>query len=213
MILVAAAFAAPCEDAPFSAIAQPTADKQGRGVATGESSIAGKEAVGVRFIRKSPSPRWAWEKVLRASDTQDEWLPSKFGYELAEYIDKGVMYLRFDIGLLWGNLHFRRQVVVLIEEETTEPRFVSCWRRADPAAWLAKAGSLVEPELDWQPDSAGWWEIREDGSGSSVGYQWWTVEDGGIPAKAQVFGVKQTIPELVEAFEARAAAVAAGYVR
>lgn len=211
-LVVMSAWAAPCDFPIFSTLSAPSVDDAGHGVSTGESSLDGAPAVGGRFAYRSTAPTSAWISVLEAADTQDEWVPRRFGYERAERIDASHMYLLIDIGLVWGKLHVRRQLVVATEDGLVGDTFRSCWRMVDAGPFASRIAAWVQPDVEWEKASVGWWEVHADGTGTTVGYQWWT-QVGQIPAGIQTWGMRNTIPDLIAAFDARAADVAAGRVK
>jgi hypothetical protein len=212
LLLLASAHAASCDQAIFSKIAAPTPDSAGRGAATGEGTLDGQAAVGGRFVHQSRVGYAAWKKVLTTPDDQDEWVPDRFGYERAERIDASHLYLLFDIGLLWGRVHIKRQLVVEYHEEATATGIRTCWKMVDPTPWSARIAAWTTPDVEWERASTGWWEATPTATGTTVGYQWWTVV-GQIPASVQQFGMRSTLPDLLDAFDDRAAAVEAQGVR
>ena len=209
ILLLATAHAGSCDLPIFSKIAAPTPDAKGQGVATGEGTLDGKAAIGGRFVRQSAVGLDAWKKVLTTPDNQDEWVPDRFGYERSERIDASHLYLLFDIGLVWGQVHIKRQLVVEYHEEPTATGIRTCWKMVDPTPWMGRISAWVQPDVDWENASTGWWEATPTPTGTTVGYQWWTVV-GQIPGAVQQFGMRNTIPDLLAAFDARAAAIQAG---
>lgn len=207
--LITSAHAGHCDAAVFSRIAEPKADAQGRGVATGEGTLDGRPAVGGRFVHDSTVGFDAWKKVLTTPDNQDDWVPDQFGYERSERIDASHLYLLFDIGLVWGKVHIKRQLVVEYHEEATATGIRTCWTMVDPAPWTSRIAAWSRPDVDWENASTGWWEATPTATGTRVGYQWWTVV-GQIPGAVQQFGMRTTIPDLLDAFDDRAAAVQGG---
>lgn len=207
-LLAAPAHATVCDDALFAVIPPPAPTDGGQGVATGTSTLDGKEVVGGRFSIDSAHPVDAWRKVLLEVESQDEWVPERFGYEIAEWIDAEYMYMRFDIGFLANSIHVRRQLVVRVTSGEVGGRFRTCWRMVDPAPHLPKIQGRVAADVDWERASTGWWEVTPEPDGTAVvHYQWW-AESGKIPTSIQRFGLTRTIPDLMRAFEARVAQIA-----
>lgn len=205
--LVAPARADVCDDPIFSTIAAPPPVEKRHGVATGTATFDGKSMVGGRFSLDSAQSPAVWKKVLLSADDQDDWMPKRFGYERIESIDADHMYLRFDIGFLAGTVHVKRQIVVTTTKGMVGDRFRSCWRMTDPAPYLARIPHLVSPDIEWERTSTGWWEVtpKPDG-GSIVNYQWW-AETGKIPNVVLRYGLSNTLPDLLDAFDERVALV------
>jgi hypothetical protein len=197
---------AACDDPVYAVLGQPSVDGGGRGIVTGEANFGGKEAVGGRLLKVSKHSPEAWRKVLLSAETQDDWMPERFGYDRAERIDATHMYLQIDVGLLAGAVHVRRQLVVSLAEAAVGRETVTCWRMIDPEPWKPKIQAWIS-DAEWERSSTGWWraEPRPDG-GTTVGYQWW-AEVGRIPSAVQQFGIRRALPDLVDAFDDRAGVV------
>ncbi len=195
-----------CDDAAFRAIPEPTVAQSGKGVATGEAILDGKSVLGVRFSMPSQTPFSAWKTALADLDSQDQWVPDQFGYEYNSWIDSNHAYLRFDVGLVFGAVHVRRQLVAAIRESTTASSYTTCWKMVDPAPFQDKIATVVT-DADWEKTSAGWWSVRQESSGVTVGYQWWT-EVGKMPTSVMKYGMTSALPDLMDAFEARAKSLA-----
>jgi hypothetical protein len=208
LLVVAPAFAA-CDDPIFAVIAPPAPDASGHGVATGAGTMDGKDVVGGRFSLTSAQPLAAWKDVLAHAENQDEWVPRRFGYEDARLLDGDHMYLRFDIGLIMDSVHIQRQLVVQLASGMAGDAYRTCWRMIDPSPWMSRLQGIVAEGVDWERASTGWWEATPlPGGGTLVNYQWWT-EVGRIPAVLQRFGMSHTLPDLLDAFEVRVAAMGA----
>jgi hypothetical protein len=205
--LVPSARAAVCDDAAFAAIPEPALPEKGKGVATGESTLGGHEVVGVRFVMESDEPLAAWRKVLAEVDRQDEWVPDQFGYDYAEWVDPSHVYLRFDVGLVFGAIHVRRQLVAAVRQADGPGSYLTCWKMVDHTPFDAQIRSMVT-DADWERASAGWWRVVEQGSKVKVGYQWWT-EVGHMPTSVMKYGMTSTLPDLMDAFDAYARQVKA----
>jgi len=195
-----------CDDAAFRAIPEPPVAGGAKGVATGESTLDGKPVIGVRFAMPSQASFAGWKAALADLDSQDQWVPDQFGYEYNTWIDASHAYLRFDVGLVFGAIHVRRQLVAVIRESSTASSYTTCWRMVDPEPFKEKIAAIVT-EAEWEKASAGWWSVRQQASGVTVGYQWWT-EVGKMPTSVMKYGMTTTLPALMDAFEARAQALA-----
>jgi hypothetical protein len=205
--LVAPAVAGVCDDAIFATIAAPPPVDDRHGVATGTAKLDGKDMVGGRFSLDSDRSPEAWKKVLLAAADQDDWMPKRFGYERVEAIDADHMYLRFDIGFLANSVHVKRQIVVTTTSGMVGDKFRTCWRMTDPTPYLPRIAHLVSPDIDWERTSTGWWEVTpKPGGGAIINYQWW-AETGKIPNVVLRYGLSNTLPELLDAFDVRVASV------
>lgn len=201
---VAPAFAV-CDDPVFSLIPAPAPSGSDPGIATGTGALDGKEAVGGRFSLDSAYAPATWRKVLLEVDNQDVWVPKRFGYQVAEWIDPQFVYMRFDLGFLGNSIHVERQIVARVTSGDVGDRFRTCWRMVDPAPHLAKIQGMIAADVDWERASAGWWEVTPQPDGTAlVNYQWW-AETGKIPVAIQKFGLSRALPDLLRAFEARVA--------
>lgn len=205
-MLLLVALAHPCDDAAFGALAEPSFAPGKKGAVTGETTLDGKPVIGVRFAMGSTTPMSAWKQALSEVDKQDEWVPDQFGYDYNTWIGPEHMYLRFDVGLVFGAVHVRRQLVALIREVSTAESYTTCWKMVDPAPFSAQVASMVT-DADWERASAGWWSVRRAEGGVVVGYQWWT-EVGRMPTSVMKYGMTSTLPDLMDAFEARARSLA-----
>lgn len=205
-MLILVTLALPCDDAAFAALAEPPFTGTKKGVVTGETTLDGRPVIGVRFAMPSTTPISAWKQALSEVDKQDEWVPDQFGYEYNTWIDPQHMYLRFDVGLLFGAVHVRRQLVAVIREVSTTSSYTTCWKMVDPAPFATKTAAVVT-DADWERASAGWWSVRQAEGSVVVGYQWWT-EIGRMPTSVMKYGMTTTLPDLMDAFEARARSLA-----
>jgi len=197
-----------CDDALFSVIAAPTATPTEPGVATGTGTLDGKDAVGGRFSLDSAYAPAAWRAVLLDVTSQDEWVPKRFGYQVAEWIDAQNVYMRFDLGFLGDTVHVQRQLVARVASGDAGANFRTCWRMVDPSPFLPRIQGMVAADVDWERASAGWWEVTPQPDGTAlVNYQWW-AESGKIPVALQRFGLSRALPDLLRAFEARVATIA-----
>jgi hypothetical protein len=203
LLLASVAFA--CESPLFRALPEPKVPAQGKAVVTGDSTLDGVPVVGARFSTRSASSIDAWREVLGRPEAQDDWMPPKFGYDLVEKIDASHMYLQVNVGFLFGAVTIHRQIVAEIGGSLTGAELVTCWKRLAPEPWAAKVAQWRN-DSDWQGASAGWWSVRSDASGTIVGHQWWSATEG-VPAAVLKFGASSTLPDLIDAFEARARAV------
>jgi hypothetical protein len=203
LLLLPVAMAHSCDDPHFRTLSAPTPGSNGHGVRSGEGTLNGAAAVGVRFTYDSKASAAAWTKVLRAAETQDDWVPERFGYDFVERVDARHLYLRFDVGLLWGKVHIRRQLVVRTAEDQTQDRYRTCWVRVDQTPFTAQIARWADPDVAWEEPSAGWWEVTTTADGARIGYQWWSASTSLSPS-IQAYGVKNTLPDLLAAFDARA---------
>lgn len=208
MLLIIASFAFACDEPVFSALPAPPLPESGKGVVTGDGVLDGRNVVGVRFSMRSPEPVEVWKRVLGAPERQDDWMPDQFGYDLVEKLDASHMYLRINVGLIFGAVRVRRQLVAYVQDHEREGTYVTCWKMVDHAPFDAQLGPLAT-DVDWENTSAGWWSATPDGSGSVIGHQWWAVA-GKVPASIMKFGASRTLPDLMDAFETQAQAVAQG---
>ncbi|MFN7145148.1 MAG: hypothetical protein ACK4YP_15330 [Myxococcota bacterium] len=213
MIALALLLAAPtahavvCDDPLFALLAAPPPEKDGVGVVTGAGTLDGKAVVGGRFsIASAHTPR-VWRQVLLDAESQDEWVPKRFGYVVSDRIDADHMYMRFDLAFLMNSVHVQRQLVVRVTSGDVGDRFRTCWRMVDPGPHLATIGAKAAPDIDWERASTGWWEVTPQPDGTAlVNYQWW-AESGKVPAALQRWGASRTLPDLLRAFEARVASL------
>lgn len=202
MLLIVATFAFACDEPVFSSLPVPAAPADGKGVVTGDGVLDGREVVGVRFSMHSAEPVDVWKRVLGTPERQDDWVPDRFGYDLVEKLDASHMYLRINVGLIFGAVHVRRQLVAHVQDYQREGTYVTCWKMVDHVPYAAQLARLAN-DADWENTSAGWWSVTPEGAGSFVGYQWWAVA-GKVPVPIMKFGASQTLPDLMDAFEAHA---------
>jgi hypothetical protein len=203
LAFLAAAFA--CDAALYRVLAEPPTPATGKGVVTGDSVFDGVPVVGARFSTRSKASVDAWRKVLSRPEAQDDWVPEKFGYDLVEKIGTRHMYLQVNVGFLFGAVTFRRQLVAELDGHLGGSELVSCWKRVEPGDWVDQVAQWRN-DADWQGVMAGWWSVRADAEGTIVGHQWWSAT-AGVPAAVLKFGASSTLPELLDAFEARALTV------
>jgi len=204
MVLLAA-FAFACDSPLYRVLAEPAVPAKGKAVITGDASLDGVPVVGARFVTRSTASVDAWRTVLGRPETQDDWMPEKFGYDVVEKIDATHMYLQVNVGFLFGAVTIHRQIVAQIGGTLTGSELVSCWKRLPHEPWAVEVSRWTN-DSDWQGASAGWWSVRPDGEGTIVGHQWWSATDG-VPAAVLKFGASSTLPDLIDAFDARAHAV------
>lgn len=205
-LLVAVALG--CDDPVFRTLAAPAAPASGKSVVTGDTKMNGAAMVGARFTMVSDVPVAAWRSALANPERQDDWVPERFGYDLVERVDATHMYLQVNVGLLFGAVKIRRQLVAELGSATDGPRFITCWRRVDPSPYQATLAAWPS-DAEWQTASAGWWSVEATPTGTLVGHQWWT-ESAGVPSAILKFGASRTLPDLLDAFEERARTLAAG---
>ncbi len=201
LVLVAAVLA--CDEPMFRVLSAPA----GGDVVTGLTSEAGATWFGARFTKDSTHGFPEWRTVLASAETQDEWVPKRFGYEESVRIDPAYMYLRFDLAFMMNAIHVRRQLVALVRVKETAASYLTCWRMVDPAPWKERVAKWAT-DAKWQSASAGWWEaVPLSSGGTRVGYQYWTQE-GSIPNAILKIGLSSTLPDLLDAFDAQAGVVA-----
>jgi hypothetical protein len=206
-MLLTAALAFACDSAVYRALPEPSLPDKGKAVVTGDAKLDGVPVVGARFVTRSTASVDAWRTVLGRPETQDDWMPAKFGYDLVEKIDPSHMYLQVNVGFLFGAVTIKRQIVAQIDGNLAGSELVSCWKRLPHETWEEEVAKWRN-DSDWQGASAGWWSVRPDGTGSIIGHQWWSATEG-VPAAVLKFGAASTLPDLIDAFDARARAVAA----
>ncbi|MSQ00831.1 MAG: hypothetical protein EXR71_02935 [Myxococcales bacterium] len=202
MIALIVGVALACQDAVFRTLDAPPIPRSGKASVTGDSTIDGARVIGARFTMVSDVPVAAWRSALSNPERQDDWVPERFGYDLVEKVDDTHMYLQVNVGFLFGAVNIRRQLVAELASQDTGSRFVTCWRRVNPDPYRAQLGAMVS-DATWQDPSAGWWSVEPAGSQTVVGYQWWTLA-AGLPTAVVKFGATQTLPDLMDAFEAQA---------
>lgn len=192
-----------CDDPIFSIIPAPPPTDERHGVATGMGTLSGKDVLGGRFSLDSALPPSVWKNVLLHAENQDEWVPKQFGYEFSEWIDREHMYLRFNIGFLANTIHVKRQLVVQVASGDVGDRFRTCWKMVDPTPHMSRITAWISPDVNWERASTGWWEVtpKSDG-GALINYQWW-AETGAMPTAIMRAGISGTLPDLLDAFEAR----------
>lgn len=205
LLLAAAAFA--CEQPVYTVLALPEPDGSGHGAVTGEATVGGRTVVGGRFSYVSQEAYAGWRTVLLDAPSQDEWLPARFGTKVSDAIDPTHMYLLIDIGLLFDSVHIQRQLVAEVRNVDAVGHFRTCWWMVDPTPWKAR---VPQNDVPWENSMYGAWEAtpRADG-GTLVSYQFWS-EPGRIPSAVQRFGLANTLPALIEAFDARVKALGGG---
>ncbi len=191
-----------CDDAVFRTLDAPALPKAGKSFVTGDSTIDGARVIGARFAMVSDVPVAGWLGAFSNPERQDDWVPDRFGYDLVEKVDDTHMYLQVNVGFLFGAVQIRRQLVAELASQASGARFVTCWRRVNPDPYLTQLAGMVS-DATWQDPSAGWWSVEPAGSGTLVGYQWWTLA-AGLPTAVVKFGATRTLPDLMDAFEARA---------
>lgn len=208
MLLLLTTFAFACDDPVFRSLAVPAVPESGKGVVTGDGVLDGRDVVGVRFSMRSPHPVAVWKRVLDRPEQQDDWMPERFGYDLVERLDATHMYLRVNVGLVWGAVQLKRQLVAFVQQVERPNSYVTCWRMVDHAPFAAQLVPFAH-DAQWENTSAGWWSATADGTGSIVGHQWWATS-GKVPRAIMKFGASRTLPDLMDAFEDRAELLAAG---
>lgn len=200
VLLVTAALA--CDQAVFNSIPAPEPDGNGHGIATGTASVDGKDVVGGNFTIYSPYPQEVWARVLADADSQDVWVPKKFGYNRSDRIDGDHMYMSFDLAFLFDSVHVNRQLVVRVQNDRKSGAARSCWWMVDPAPFMEKIAPWVS-EAAWERAMFGRWTITPTADGRQlVSYQWW-AEKGRVPAAVQRYAIGRTLPDLLDAFNER----------
>lgn len=201
-MLFVVALALACDEAMFRVLTAPP----GGDVVTGSTTESGATWFGARFTKDSVHSFPAWKTVLASAETQDEWVPKRFGYEESVRIDPSYMYLRFDLAFMMNAIHVRRQLVALVRAKDTPQSYLTCWRMVDPTPWKEKVVKWAT-DATWQNASAGWWEaVPLPSGGTRVGYQYWTQE-GSIPTTILKIGLANTLPDLLDAFDAQAGVI------
>lgn len=209
LVLVPAVLA--CDMAIFQKIAAPIPENGGHGVETGEQTYQGMTVVGGNFTRFSAHGAPAWENVLLDAGIDDEWVPKKFGYDKAEYIDATHMYMSFNLGFLWDAVQVKRQLVVQVQNVHKGSTIQSCWWMIDPAPYKDRVAKWAT-DVDWERAMFGRWEITpQPAGGTLVSYQWWTQE-GKLPSSILKYAVGHTLPDLLDAFDDRVGLVESGRV-
>ena len=170
--------------------------------AASASSVPGRSAT-LKMPGLPFSPPSVWKNVLLHAENQDDWVPKQFGYEFSEWIDREHMYLRFNIGFLANTIHIKRQLVVQVSSGDVGDRFRTCWKMVDPTPHMSRITAWISPDVNWERASTGWWEVtpKSDG-GALINYQWW-AETGAMPTAIMRAGISGTLPDLLDAFEAR----------
>jgi hypothetical protein len=210
VLLPSAALA--CDLAIFQKVPAPVPEDGGHGVATGEQQYQGMTVVGGNFTRRSTHGVSAWEKVLLDAGSDDEWVPKQFGYDKSEYIDHDHMYLSFNLGFLWDAVQVKRQLVVQVQNVHKADAIQSCWWMIDPTPYQSKVAQWAT-DVEWERAMFGRWEVTPQSDGGTlVSYQWWTQE-GKIPSSILRYAVGHTLPDLLDAFDARVGDVEAGRAR
>ncbi len=210
MLLLTASlsFAFGCDAPIFSTLAAPALPGSGKAFVTGEGKLDGDTVIGARFAMHASAPYAAWKRVLGDPEHQDDWVPDKFGYDLVERLDAAHLYLQVNVGFLFGAVRVRRQIVAAVEAVDHGASFTTCWAKVDPTPFLTQIARF-HGDAEWQDSSAGWWSVAPAPDGSTlVAHQWWSAA-GGVPAAVLKFGATRTLPDLLDAFEARAEALAA----
>lgn len=208
MLVLVATLALACDDPVFRTLAAPAVPASGKSVVTGDGVMGGLGMVGARFTMLSDVPIDGWKAALANPERQDDWVPARFGYDLVEKVDKSHMYLQVNVGLLFGAVKIRRQLVAELDSAAEGARFVTCWRRVDPAPFQSALAAWPS-DAEWQNASAGWWSVEATPKGTVVGHQWWT-EAAGLPTAIVKFGASRTLPDLLDAFEERARSLSGG---
>lgn len=207
MILWLIGWALACDQAIFKQIPDPKPDVNGHGIATGTTTVDGKSVVGGNFTIYSDQPLAAWKSVLLDAENQDVWVPKRFGYTVSNRIDRSHFYLSFDLGFLFDAVHVRRQLVVAVLNDEKDGAVRSCWWMVDPAPYQEAVKPWVS-DAAWERAMMGRWTVTPQADGRQlVSYQWW-AEAGAIPIAIQRYAVARTLPDLLDAFEARVKVVA-----
>lgn len=195
--------AAACDLPIFSLIPAPDgADVDVKAFATGATSFRGAEIVGGRVMTVSRHTLAEWKAVLLDPEHQDDWQAARFGNTLSERIDANHLYMRLDIPLAFGALHIRRQIVADFRSFQKGDSYRSCWQVIDPAPWRAEVARW-DDGTEWESDTYGCWDLtpRPDGT-TLVSYQWWS-DLSAYPSAVGGWVVSHTLPDMVDAFEAR----------
>ena len=201
-LFVASAFAYACDQAVFSAIQVPLPGSDGHGVATATTTLAGKTVVGGAFTRYSEGSAETWRAVLADAESQDQWVPKKFGYQKSDHIDADHLYLALDLAFLFDSVHVQRQLVVQVQNDTRDGQVRSCWWMVDPNPYMGKIAGWVS-DAPWEREMMGRWTVTPQPDGRQlVAYQWW-AEAGRVPTSIQRYALGRTLPELLDAFEER----------
>ncbi len=210
MLLALLAAASACEPSLLSRFASPSVPPLALTVLSATAENAGGTYVGAQVTMASRSPPAAWTRVLEHPELQDDWHPKALGTERVERIEGTDFYQRTGISVLGFTI--RRQIIARVHWiTTTAERMQSCWYAGEPAAFAARVAAYEEGST-WQEHGYGGWTISgQPGGGSLVEYQVW-VESRGIPSPLVSWGVKRTLPTLLDAFEVHVAELQAGAV-
>jgi hypothetical protein len=187
----------------LTAIAAPPVDPVKPVMATGKATSGGVDILGVHAVLQSAHGVSAWARVLDAPESVESWQPPSIGTRRADRIDLNHLYQQMDVTVLWGAVHFRRQVVVAIDWlESTPTVFRNCWHAVDHEPYRVQVAPWAA-DVPWLDVGHGGWVVRAaPGGGSVVAYQFWTEAAALIP-QVQSWAMSRTLPELMAAFETR----------
>jgi hypothetical protein len=189
-----------CDHAVFAALPVPPLGKDGTGYVDGTHVEGGVTLTGARLSLKSRWPFAAWRTELLRPEHHDEWQPKEFGNELAEAIDPRHLYLRANVGVLFGAVHVKRQLVAEITIVDQPGLLRTCWHNVDPAPYMATIAPWVS-DAPWEQAIYGSWEVRPAADGGTlVSYQWW-IGKSGLPERVQRWAIGRTLPDLLQAYE------------
>jgi hypothetical protein len=174
-------------------------------VAHGESG----ERVGARAMMRSAFTPEQWWAVLRVPERVDEWMPASIGIRRVERVSPDTIYQSIASPVLFGAFEFQRQTLVQVEWHRPAGGLASCFHAVDPAPFAATV-SAWDTKAPWDTTITGGWNVDPlpDG-GSRVSYQVWADAKVVIPG-LQAWVMGRTLPTVMEAYEARVGAVAAG---
>ena len=168
--------------------------------------LDGVRHLGAHVAFRSASPVSAWARMLAHPELQEEWHPKELGTERVDRIEGTDFYQRTRITVL-GAITIHRQIIARIRWlKHTPAHLQTCWYAGDPAAWPEKIAPLDDGST-WQRRGLGAWDISQlpDG-GSLVSYQVWMDADV-VPPTVLTWALSRTVPTLLNAFDARAAAL------
>jgi hypothetical protein len=207
LLIVEAAFAAPCNVSVLSvirAIPAPEAPIVTLGQATAPNGTA---LAGARVVMHSQYPLSAWTPVIQHPETQDDWAPADMGTKRVERLDTSHIFQQTHLNILMGAVQIKRQVVVEINWlEQSTARIKNCWQMVDPTPFKAQIAPWVD-DSPFETTGMGSWEVEALPDNSTrVSYQMW-VPATLLPANVMAWAMSRTFPDLIRVFDQRVAAL------
>lgn len=192
-----------CQSNVLSSIAVPAPEEDGVAVALGKARVGESDLAGVIGVYISDESIADWLRVLKVPENQEEWHPSEMGTKRVERVDPHHIYQQVEMSFALGAVQIRRQAVVEINwMSQTDSKLQNCWQLVEPTPFQPNVAAWVN-DAPWQKVGMGGWNIYPLPDGRTfVSYQFWT-ESKLVPTSVQAWVMSKTLPNLMNAFEAR----------